>query len=228
VARTSPGSLIWRNRWVTSSGIIECREALAFPGEPGRAVILRRIIALEGQARVHVVCDPRPGFGACRPSFNDAWEADGRGLYFRWSGASGARRADGLELDLAVPAGEHHDLLLEISERPLRDGPPDAADAWRATEDAWRCEVPKPHTIADRDAQQAYAVMRGMTSSTGGMVAAATTSGSGTTIGHSGRPKARSSSAISLSRWPPTSRATGRRRFAGSSATGPPAGRQGC
>ncbi len=25
------GSLIWRNRWTTNTGIIECREALAFP-----------------------------------------------------------------------------------------------------------------------------------------------------------------------------------------------------
>ncbi|MER6005712.1 DUF3147 family protein [Nonomuraea angiospora] len=34
-----PGSLIWRSRWVTATGIIECREALAFPGERGRAVL---------------------------------------------------------------------------------------------------------------------------------------------------------------------------------------------
>ncbi len=25
-------SLIWRSRWVTTAGVIECREALAFPG----------------------------------------------------------------------------------------------------------------------------------------------------------------------------------------------------
>jgi hypothetical protein len=31
-------------------GIIECREALAFPGEPDRAVVLRRIIAAESDA----------------------------------------------------------------------------------------------------------------------------------------------------------------------------------
>ena len=36
-----PGSLIWRSRWITESGVTECREALAFPGEPGRAVVLR-------------------------------------------------------------------------------------------------------------------------------------------------------------------------------------------
>ena len=36
------GSLIWRSRWVTETGIIECREALAFPGDPHCAVVLRR------------------------------------------------------------------------------------------------------------------------------------------------------------------------------------------
>lgn len=33
-----PRSLIWRNRWVTHDGVIECREALAFPGDPDRVV----------------------------------------------------------------------------------------------------------------------------------------------------------------------------------------------
>jgi alpha,alpha-trehalase len=157
-----PGSLIWRSRWVTSGGIIECREALAFPGEPGRAVVLRRIIAREGDARVRVVCDPRPGFGAHRPG-------EGGGLYVRWS-------ERGCELDLTVPAGRHHDLVLEIADRPLRDGPPDAERAWAATEAAWARAVPRLRTIADRDARHAYAVMRGLTGTDGGMVAAATTS----------------------------------------------------
>ncbi|MDQ3827273.1 MAG: DUF5911 domain-containing protein, partial [Actinomycetota bacterium] len=35
------GSLIWRSRWVTETGIIECREALAFPGDLDQAVLLR-------------------------------------------------------------------------------------------------------------------------------------------------------------------------------------------
>lgn len=171
-----PGSLIWRSRMVTPSGIIECREALAFPGEPGRAVILRRIIARDGDARVHVGCDPRPGFGACRPQFHSTGEAACGGLYFRWSDAWEARNANGLELDLTVPAGTHHDLILEISDRPLRQGPSDPADAWAATERAWARAVPHLRTIADRDARHAYAVMRGMTGASGGMVAAATTS----------------------------------------------------
>ncbi|MFB9833536.1 glycoside hydrolase family 15 protein [Actinoallomurus acaciae] len=174
-----PGTLIWRSRWVTSSGITECREALAFPGEPGRAVLLRRIIAAEGDARVHVVCDSRPGFGACRPSFREfreGWEGQGGGLYFRWSGAASARPADGLELELTVPAGQHHDLVLEIADRPLSGERPNADDAWAATEKAWARTVPQLNTIADRDARHAYAIMRGLTSRGGGMVAATTTS----------------------------------------------------
>ena len=47
-------SLIWRSRWVTEeNAIIECREALALPS-PGRAVVLRRVIARQGTARVAV------------------------------------------------------------------------------------------------------------------------------------------------------------------------------
>ncbi|MGH3420292.1 MAG: trehalase-like domain-containing protein, partial [Streptosporangiaceae bacterium] len=33
------GTLIWRSRWITETGVIECREALAFPGEPDRVVV---------------------------------------------------------------------------------------------------------------------------------------------------------------------------------------------
>lgn len=33
-------SLVWCSRWTTETGVVGCREALAFPGEPGRAVEL--------------------------------------------------------------------------------------------------------------------------------------------------------------------------------------------
>ena len=58
-----PGSLIWRSRWVTDDATIECREALALPSHPDRAVILRRVIARKGDARVDVVLNPRGDFG---------------------------------------------------------------------------------------------------------------------------------------------------------------------
>src|SRR5690349_20563577 len=54
------GSLIWTCCWTTTSGVIECREALAFPGDPATAVILRRIFAREGDASVRLPCDARP------------------------------------------------------------------------------------------------------------------------------------------------------------------------
>jgi hypothetical protein len=57
------GSLIWRSRWVTEDGIVECREALAFPGEPGRLVLLRRVHATEGPARVRVILHPLTEYG---------------------------------------------------------------------------------------------------------------------------------------------------------------------
>ncbi|MGH3287243.1 MAG: hypothetical protein ACRDPD_21580, partial [Streptosporangiaceae bacterium] len=39
---------------------------------------------------------------------------------FRWSGAARARPGDdGLALTVTLPAGGHHDLVLELSDRPL-------------------------------------------------------------------------------------------------------------
>ncbi|HZE34393.1 MAG TPA: trehalase-like domain-containing protein, partial [Actinoallomurus sp.] len=182
-----PAGLIWRSRWVTTTGIIECREALAFPGDADRAVLLRRVMAVSGDARVRVLCDPRPGFGerGLRSPHRDddgIWEDDLGGLYLRWSGAADASvrttavNDPRLEMHLEVPAGSHHDLVLELGDRPLPDRPVDADRAWRTTEDAWRNSVPRLRTVADRDSRHAVAVMRGMTSRSGGMVAAATTS----------------------------------------------------
>src|SRR5699024_6910127 len=59
-----PGSLIWHSRWMTSQGAIECREALAFPGDPGRAVLLRQVRAIDAPSEtVDVRLDPRAVFG---------------------------------------------------------------------------------------------------------------------------------------------------------------------
>ena len=175
------GSLIWRSRWVTSTGIIECREALAFPAAPHTAVILRRVIAVQGTAKVRAVLDPRADFG--RRAMSDVkhdggvWTARTGGLYLRWAGAPGAKRAagDALNLDMALQPGTHHDLVLELGEHALDDDPPDAGLVWEATEAAWARAVPElSDTLATRDARHAYAVLRGLTSAGGGMVAAAT------------------------------------------------------
>ena len=65
-----PGALIWRSRWITCDAIVECREALAFPGDAHRVVVLRHVMAREGTAKVNVVLDPRAGFTGrgCSPS----------------------------------------------------------------------------------------------------------------------------------------------------------------
>jgi len=100
-------------------------------------------------------------------------------VWFRWSGAGRARPGgDGrLKTTLTVPEGQHHDLVLEISDRPLRQPPVDSGDAWVATEEAWAGAVPNcDGLVAARDAAHAHTVLTGLTSASGGMVAAATTS----------------------------------------------------
>ena len=59
------GWLIWRSRWV-GDGRIECREALAMPADPHRVVLLRRVEALDGAAKVSVALDLRAEFGRGR------------------------------------------------------------------------------------------------------------------------------------------------------------------
>jgi alpha,alpha-trehalase len=178
-----PRSLIWRSRWITTTQAIECREALAMPGDAHTAVALRRVEAIDGDTRVRVVFDPRAGFGRHKPSHvqhaDGLWTARCGPLYLRWSGPTGARprSGGGLRAEVTVPAGGRLDLVLEISDRPLTGSPPDSDQAWTATRTAWDEAVPQlSGTIADRDACHAYAVLRGLTSAGGGMAAAATTS----------------------------------------------------
>jgi alpha,alpha-trehalase len=176
-----PGTLIWRSRWVGSSRT-ECREALALPADPHRVVILRRIEAVDGPARVNVVLDVRSGFGRGRMTglsrADGYWTGHSGKIAFRWSGASKARLgADGLTLTVTLPAGAHHDLVLELSDQALSDRPPDPARAWQATAETWSTVVPGcDDLIATRDARHAYAVLHGLTAGSGAMVAAATTS----------------------------------------------------
>jgi alpha,alpha-trehalase len=183
-----PDSLIWRSRWITTDAVIECREALAFPGDPDRVVLLRQVSAVSGDARVRVVLEPRAGFGrhgSCDLSRNKGiWSGRTGKLYWRWQGGGQSRPrpvADGrgelLVLDLTVPAGARHDLVLEIGEGSLAGGLPDPAETWRATESSWARSRPSlERSIAPRDSRHAWAVLRGLTSAGGGMAAAATTS----------------------------------------------------
>lgn len=183
-----PGSLIWRSRWVTDEGAVECREALAFPGDPHRAVVMRQILARDGPARVTAVLDPSGqefSAGTLRDLRQDeggSWTGRLGHLYLRWSGAPRARpdRPHGApRLAAAIPVrkGVPHDLILELSDRPLAGPPPGPAELWRTTAANWAASVPDLDGVrAARDARHACAVLRGLTTAGGGMVAAATTS----------------------------------------------------
>lgn len=178
------GTLIWRSRWISSSGIIECREALAFPGDADRAVLLRRIVARDTPVRMLVGLNACAGFGAHRMADHHrdehgVWQTRSGDLLLRWSGAPEAREDDtgGLNTRITLEPGQQHDLVLEISAKGLPETPVDPGYAWEATEQAWHRVVPDcADTVAPRDARTAYAVLRGLTSPGGGMVAAATTS----------------------------------------------------
>ena len=183
-----PGSLIWRSRWVTTNATIECREGLALPSQANRAVLLRRVVAVEREARLDVVLHVRGDYGeqALRDLHrreDGVWEGTTAGTQVRWSGARHAEAsADGagghvLRLELTLAEGEHHDFVLALACDGGDAEPPDPDRAWESLEREWNSRVPAMSaTIAPRDARQSYAVLSGLTSSTGAMAAAATTS----------------------------------------------------
>ncbi len=180
--RYEPGGLIWRSRWVTQGGVVESREALALPGRPGRLTVLRRI---EPQADVtmRVVLALRNDFGQrgvrglrCE---DGVWRGDVGGFRFGWSGAAAAKVVDDgvhhdLELELDLAGGVHHDLVLTMAATGDAE-PEDPERAWAATEEGWgRHRAAGSGLVADRDVDHAHSILAGMTSSSGGMVAAAT------------------------------------------------------
>jgi alpha,alpha-trehalase len=177
------GTLIWNNRWICASATIECREALALPTTPDRAVVLRRVAALQGTARVRVTLDVRAGFGRyglSRLARRDdgTWTARSGDVHVAWTGAGEATRGDEGELafSLEIPEGGYRDLVLVLSTGPI-DELPDAGQAWDGTAAAWGERVPALEgLVGRRDARHAYAVLSGLTSTGSGMVAAATTS----------------------------------------------------
>src|SRR4051812_23396801 len=140
-----PGSLIWRNRWVTSDFIVECRDALALPSSPDRAVLLRRIEARKGRARLDVSLDPRADYGRRRPDERDGRRARLGDIHALWTGRG----------SLELAEGESHDLVLVLQ----RGAPPEPVDAdatWADTVREWRVRVPPLEgTVGARDARQA-------------------------------------------------------------------------
>jgi alpha,alpha-trehalase len=181
-----PGSLIWRSRWVVGSDVVESREALTFPGDRERLGLLRQVRAVRGPAHVAVLLDCRAGFGAermrLRRDDDGVWTGRTGSLRLRWSGLPTdapveVARDGSAYVELRLQPGQHHDLVLEISTEQLDDAPPDPDRAWHLTEEAWRRSVPQlPDNLAPRDVEHSWAVLRGMTSRDGAMVAAATTS----------------------------------------------------
>lgn len=180
--RYLPGTLVWRARWVTTEGIVESREALALPADPHRAVLLRRVEAVDADARVEVILDCRADWGSHHMRMqrqpDGTWLGASGDVRLRWTGAAEARPADGaLRLVLDLRAGECHDLVLELADGVLREAAPDPDLAWRQTEDQWAEGQPAvDQSVAPEETRHSYAVLRGLTSMTGAMVAAATTS----------------------------------------------------
>ena len=85
-----PGTLIWRSRWITSDAIVECREALTFPGDTHQAVVLRSVIAREGTAKINVGLDPRasftgPGLQSLHQDELGHWHGRLGALHVRWA-----------------------------------------------------------------------------------------------------------------------------------------------
>ncbi len=175
-------SMIWRHRWTTTAGIVECRDALTYPADPNTAVLLRQVRALDAPASVSVVLHPRGGYDDQPMTelhrHGGVWTARVGRLFLRWSGGTGAHhQGDELRLRLGLEPGQTHELMLELSDRPLADEPPDPATLWRGTEAAWATDGAALDAGLDpADARRSYAVLRGLTSRGGGMVAAATTS----------------------------------------------------
>jgi GH15 family glucan-1,4-alpha-glucosidase len=174
-----PGSLIWCAQWVTRDTAIHCADALAVPADPSRIVLLRRITGGDQPARVVVRLDlPKDAAHQLR-RVGRSWLTDWQGRYLRWQGAEGASITDGTSLRFAstIAAHSQHDLVLELSDHPFDTAAPDPESLWRETEETWAGWTPNTaDTAAPRDARHAYAVLRGLTSSSGGMVAAATAS----------------------------------------------------
>ena len=180
------GTLVWRHQWVTWSAQIECRDALAQPADRDRVVVLRRLYARQGTLRTRVRLQVRARFGAdpmtdLHRDDDGVWTGRSGALAFRWSGGGDARpdRTGVLVMDVDLPEGASHDLVLEIGAPAALAAvpPPEPAAAWYATERWWARAVPEfGSSAAPRDTRQAYALLQGMTSSTGAMVAAATTS----------------------------------------------------
>ena len=180
-----PNSLIWRNRWVTTDGIIECREALAYPADPRRLVLLRSVHALDGasarrrhpaaRAANYDTTDDAP------PSTTTAGRGPSAAASCTCAGRAvpGARHRDGAltaHLDLARGGDARIWCWRSATgpcptSRPIRDG----LAGHRGVVAGGRVHARRPRS-PPATPRTAWPCCAGLTSSAGGMVAAATTS----------------------------------------------------
>ena len=180
-----PASLIWHSRWITNDATIECREALGLPGRRDSAVVLRRIMAIKGTARVHTSLNPRSGYGddpvrGLKLDDTGVW----RGIVGNTQRMAGRRQREATagrppRQDAGPNGHDRRDTRLRPRIR-RRHRPGRRADARTGMARHYRrlegAVPPLENTVAQRDTRHAYAVLHGLTSSGGGMVAAATTS----------------------------------------------------
>jgi GH15 family glucan-1,4-alpha-glucosidase len=155
-------------------------------------VLLRRIEVQRGRATVNIALQPpRPS----RSSKPGRWSGRGDERVWRppdakstWqlTGINGAHVANGaLQTAVRLREGEHHDVVLVISDGDDTSEPVDADMAWATTAQAWEEAVPPGHGLgAARDVRQSFAVLFGLTAPSGGTVAAATSGLPERTRGH--------------------------------------------
>ena len=176
-------SLIWRSRWITTKGVIECHVALAYPADPRTAVLLRRIEARTlqpGCASCWIRGPVSGGTKSTRLNREDAiWTARSGPCTCAGSGGGSASERDdgGLELivDLAPgaasrpgPGNLRQRPGRRIRWRPRRPGKPPGRLGGHRPGAGRQPGAP--------ESQHSYAVLAGLTNSGGGMVAAATMS----------------------------------------------------
>jgi alpha,alpha-trehalase len=179
--------LIWHSRWATHHAILESRDALAYPSSPERAVLLRRVAALEGGGEVVIEFAPASDYGrhplkSWRRA-GDVFVARDGALTVRFVVPESvevlrASGANGLAFRLEVAPGECFDFVAEFSSgTTTTESRLDPEELWRMTEATWRGSVPAcTEMTAAPDVRRSLAVLRGMTGGHGGTVAAATTS----------------------------------------------------
>ena len=158
-------------------------------GSRDRAVVLRRVVAGKGTARVEVVLDLRGRFGtsryaACAATRLASGAARLGDVHMSWTGAGEAAAApDGhrwpssSSLTSSSRRATSHDFVLVLAADADVEPPPTPTRPGRATEAAWRERVPSSE-YSGRAARCPPRLRRaaGLTSGGGGMVAAATMS----------------------------------------------------